>query len=647
MSTEQDGRTDELQPGQPPIGRGHGPAADARTIGLAVGALGVVFGDIGTNPLFAMREAFEGHGHQLAVVEDNVLGLLSLMFWSLVLVICVKYLTFVMRADNHGEGGILALTALVTPKEPPVRGLRWVLVLIGLFGAALLYGDGVITPAISVLAAVEGTTIAAPGLDSFVVPAAVVILVGLFMVQHHGTAAIGRMFGPVMVVWFTTIGVLGAVNVADHPRVFRAVDPGYAISFFADNGFRGFLVLGAVILVVVGGEALYADMGHFGRRPIMLGWYGLAMPSLVLVYFGQGALLIDDPQAIDNPFYRLAPDWALYPLVVLATVATVIASQALISGAFSLTRQAVQLGYSPRVRISQTSPTQIGQIYIGAINWLLMVACVGLVIGFQESANLAAAYGFAVSTTMVLTSIVFYFVARERFRWSPWRAVALCLLFLAVDLAFFGATLFKIPQGGWFPLVAAVVVFTVLSTWRTGRRLVHERLLRGGIPLTDFVRGVPEERPVRTRGAGAYLVSTPGVTPAALFANLEYNDAVHETVLVISVVTQEVPRIDAERRTEIIDLGSGFHQVVLRYGFMEDVDVPRALAAEAAPKLGVDLDRLPYFLGRESLRVTARPGMARWREHLFALMSRNATSAATYFDLPPEQIVEVGLAVEL
>ena len=434
---------------------------------------------------------------------------------------------------------------------------------------------------------------------------------------------------------------------ADHPRVFRAVDPGYAISFFADNGFRGFLVLGAVILVVVGGEALYADMGHFGRRPIMLGWYGLAMPSLVLVYFGQGALLIDDPQAIDNPFYRLAPDWALYPLVVLATVATVIASQALISGAFSLTRQAVQLGYSPRVRISQTSPTQIGQIYIGAINWLLMVACVGLVIGFQESANLAAAYGFAVSTTMVLTSIVFYFVARERFRWSPWRAVALCLLFLAVDLAFFGATLFKIPQGGWFPLVAAVVVFTVLSTWRTGRRLVHERLLRGGIPLTDFVRGVPEERPVRTRGAGAYLVSTPGVTPAALFANLEYNDAVHETVLVISVVTQEVPRIDAERRTEIIDLGSGFHQVVLRYGFMEDVDVPRALAAEAAPKLGVDLDRLPYFLGRESLRVTARPGMVRWREHLFALMSRNATSAATYFDLPPEQIVEVGLAVEL
>jgi KUP system potassium uptake protein len=630
-----------------PADRDQRRSPGARTMGLAVGALGVVFGDIGTNPLFAMREAFEGHGHELTVIEGNVLGLLSLMFWSLVLVICVKYLAFVMRADNHGEGGILALTALVTPREPPVRGIRWVIVLVGLLGAALLYGDGVITPAISVLAAVEGTTIAAPSLDAYVVPAAVVILVGLFMVQHRGTAAIGRLFGPVMAVWFTTIGVLGAVNVAGKPAVLRAVNPGYAVSFFADNGFRGFLVLGAVILVVVGGEALYADMGHFGRHPIVLGWYGLVMPSLVLVYFGQGALLIDDPGAIDNPFYRLAPDWALYPLVVLATVATVIASQALISGAFSLTRQAVQLGYSPRVRISHTSPTRIGQIYIGAVNWLLMAACVGLVIGFQESANLAAAYGVAVSTTMVLTSIVFYFVARERFRWSPWRAVTLCLLFLSFDLAFFGATLFKIPQGGWFPLVAAVVVFTVLSTWRTGRRLVHERLMRGGIPLTEFVKGAVENRPVRAKGAGAYLVSTPGVTPAALFANLEYNDAVHETVLVISVVPREVPRVDAADRTEIIDLGAGFHQVVLRYGFMEDIDVPRALAMEAAPALGIDVTRLPYFLGRESLHVTPRPGMARWREHLFALMSRNATSAATYFGLPPEQTVELGLAVEL
>jgi KUP system potassium uptake protein len=645
VSTEQRERAGEPPRRDPPPGRGLTP--DARVLGLSIAALGVVFGDIGTNPLFAMRETFEGPGHHLAVVEDNVLGLLSLMFWSLVLVICVKYLAFVMRADNRGEGGILALTALVTPKTPPVRGTRWVLVLIGLFGAALLYGDGVITPAISVLAAVEGTTIAAPSLDTFVVPAAVAILVALFMVQHRGTAAIGRVFGPVMVVWFTTIGVLGARNLGQHPSVLRAVNPGYAVSFFADNGFRGFLSLGAVILVVVGGEALYADMGHFGRRPIVLGWYGLVMPCLVLVYFGQGALLIDDPAAIDNPFYRLAPDWALYPLVVLATIATVIASQALISGAFSLTRQAVQLGYSPRVRVTHTSSAQIGQIYIGAVNWLLMAACVGLVIGFRKSANLAAAYGFAVTTTMVLTTIVFYFVARERFGWQRWRAVALCSLFLGVDLAFFGATLFKIPHGGWFPLVAAVVVFTVLSTWRTGRRLVSERLLRGGIPLTEFVAGASKDPPTRTRGTGAYLVSSPGLTPQALFANLEYNDALHETVVVISVVTEEVPRIDPEERTQMVDLGGGFHQVVLHYGFMEDIDVPQALGVEVAPKLGIELAKVPYFLGRESLRVTARPGMARWREHLFALMSRNATSAATYFDLPPEQIVEVGLAVEL
>jgi KUP system potassium uptake protein len=645
VSTEQQARAGEPLRRDPHSGQGHTP--DARVLGLSIAALGVVFGDIGTNPLFAMRETLEGPGHQLAVVQDNVLGLLSLMFWSLVLVICVKYLAFVMRADNRGEGGILALTALVTPKKPPVRGTPWVLVLIGLFGAALLYGDGVITPAISVLAAVEGTTIAAPSLDTFVVPAAVAILVGLFMVQHRGTAAIGRVFGPVMVVWFTTIGVLGAMNVGERPSVLRAINPGRAVSFFADNGFRGFLALGAVILVVVGGEALYADMGHFGRRPIVLGWYGLVMPSLVLVYFGQGALLIDDPNAIDNPFYRLAPDWALYPLVALATIATVIASQALISGAFSLTRQAVQLGYCPRVRITHTSPTQIGQIYIGAVNWLLMAACVGLVIGFRKSANLAAAYGFAVTTTMVLTTIVFYFVARERFGWSRWRALPLCLLFLSFDLAFFGATVFKIPHGGWFPLVAAVVVFSILSTWRTGRRLVQERLLRGGIPLTEFVVDATKDRPVRTRGAGAYLVSTPGLTPPALFANLEHNDALHETVVVISVVTEEVPRIDPEKRTEMVDLGAGFHQVVLHYGFMEDINVPRGLAVEAAPRLGIDLRKIPYFLGRESLRVTDRPGMARWREHLFALMSRNATSAAVYFDLPLGQTVEVGLAVEL
>jgi KUP system potassium uptake protein len=620
--------------------------ADARTVALSVGALGVVFGDIGTNPLFAVREAFTGHGHEMAVTEANVLGLMSLAFWSLVVVICVKYLTFVMRADNHGEGGILALTALLTPRKQPTRGLPWVIVLVGLLGAALLYGDGVITPAISVLAAVEGTEIAAPDLDRIVVPLAVGILVVLFMFQRKGTGTIGRVFGPVMIVWFSVIGLLGALQIVKTPEVLRAIWPGYAVSYFADNGMTGFRSLGAVILVVVGGEALYADMGHFGRRPITIAWYALVLPSLFLVYFGQGALLLDDPADIDNPFYRLSPGWALYPLVVLATFATVIASQALISGAFSLTQQAVQLGYSPRVRITHTSATERGQIYIGAVNWVLMATCIGLVIGFQKSENLAAAYGFSVVTLMVVTTTVFYVVARRRFGWSASRAGVLCGLFLAVDLAFFGAAVFKIPDGGWFPLVVAILIFTLMSTWRTGRRLVAERLLRGGLPVERFVASLAESPPVRAPGAGAYLYSQPGITPPALLANLRHNDALHETVLVISVVTAETPRVHPLRRAEHTDLGHGFHQVVLHYGFMEHQDVPAGLAA-AGSELGVDLDTLPYFLGRESLRVTARPGMARWREHLYALMSRNATSAATYFRLPLDRTIELGLPVEL
>jgi len=626
--------------------QGEGERPRTRDLALSLGALGVVYGDIGTNPLFAIREAFEGP-HNVGINGANVLGLLSLIFWSLVLVITVKYLNFVMRANNDGEGGILALGALVTPKRPPVRGLRWLLVLLGLFGAGLLYGDGIITPAISVLAAVEGTAVATPDLEQYVVPIAIVILIGLFLFQHRGTASIGRVFGPVMVVWFTVIGVLGAAQIADHPDVLEAVSPSHAIDFFADNGFTGFLVLGAVILVVVGGEALYADMGHFGRRPIALGWYGMVLPSLILVYFGQGALLIHDPSAIENPFYRLAPDWALYPLVVLATMATVIASQALISGAYSLTHQAVQLGYSPRVNIRHTSATQRGQIYIGSVNWLLMLACVGLVVGFQKSANLAAAYGLAVTATMVITSILFLVVVLERFRWPRAVAIPLCTLFLVVDLAFFVATLFKIPDGGWLPLVVGVVVFTVLTTWRTGRLLVNERLLGRGLPIDRFVDSIAEHPPARAPGAGAYFFRTPGMTPPALLANLRLNDSLHEHVLVVSIVTEDRPRVHPSQRAEITDLGGGFHQVVLHYGFMDEPDVPRALADRCASDIGIDVDTLAYFVGRETLRVTPRPGMARWREHLFALMSRNATSAADYFKLPLDRTGELGVGVEL
>jgi len=632
--------------GDEPSARAPTRSHDVARGALALGALGVVYGDIGTNPLFAMREAFEGP-HHVGISEANVLGLLSLMFWSLVLVISVKYLGVVMRADNDGEGGILALGALVTPSEQPRRGRPWLLVLLGLFGAAMLYGDGVITPAISVLAAVEGTAVAEPDLERFVIPAAIVILIALFLFQRKGTGAIGRVFGPVMVVWFVTIGVLGGAQVVQHPDVLRAIAPSYAVSFFADNGFAGFLVLGAVVLVVVGGEALYADMGHFGRRPIIVGWYGIVLPALLLVYFGQGALLIHEPGAIENPFYRLAPDWALIPLVVLATAATVIASQALISGAYSLTRQAVQLGYSPRVRIQQTSASQEGQIYIASVNWLLMIVCIGLVLGFRESANLAAAYGLAVTTTMVITTVIFFVVARRRFRWRPALVVPLCAGFFVVDLAFFGATLFKIPDGGWFPLVAGAIVFTLLSTWRTGKLLVRDRLMRKPVPLATFVAGIAAHPPLRAPGAGVYLFRLAGVTPPALLSSLRHHDSLHEQVLVIAVVTEKRPYVHPTQRAEIIDLDQGFFQITLRFGFMEDPDVPCVLEQRVVPRVGCDLETITYFLGRESLHVTRRAGMVTWRERLFAVMSRNATSAADYFGLPVDQTIEIGVGVEL
>jgi KUP system potassium uptake protein len=610
---------------------------------LTVGALGVVYGDIGTNPLFAMREAFRAH--DIPITEANVLGVLSLILWSLILVISVKYITFVMRADNDGEGGILALVALISQRGSTERGRRRVLVLLGLFGAALLYGDGMITPSISVLAAVEGAEVAAPALERFAVPAAVVVLVLLFVWQRRGTAAVGNVFGPVMVVWFTTIGVLGAMHIVDRPGVFAAVNPLRALSFFGDNGSEGFLVLGAVILVVVGGEALYADMGHFGRRPIVIGWYSLVLPSLVLVYFGQGALLIENPAAIDNPFYRLAPEWALYPLVALATMATVIASQALISGAFSITHQAIELGYSPRTYVKHTSASHFGQIYVPSINWALMLACIALVVGFRESENLAGAYGLAVSATMLITTVLFSVVIRERFGIPSWMTRPLIALFLAIDLSFFVATLFKIPHGGWLPLVVGALIFTLMTTWRRGRLLLRRHRLRGAVPLREFVAGLGE--PVRSPGTGIFLYSDPGATPPAVVDALRHHNSLHEQVLVVSVVTEGRPRVSPDRRVEMEDLGDGFHAVTLRFGFMEDPNVPRALRLRVAELLGLDMHEVTYFLGRESLRVTARPGMAKWREHLFAFMSRNAASAAYRFRLPPDQVFELGVIVEL
>ena len=618
----------------------------ASTAVLAIGALGVVYGDIGTNPLFAMREAFTAR-HRVALDAANTIGLLSLMFWSLIVVVTIKYLSTVMRADNDGEGGILALAALVSGKGDATKGRRWVLVLVGILGAALLYGDGMVTPAISVLAAVEGTAVATPSFTHYVVPIACIILVGLFAVQRKGTAIIGRIFGPMMIIWFVTIAVLGANQLRREPRVLRAIWPAYGVRFFVDNGFKGFLVLGAVILVVVGGEALYADMGHFGRRPIMLGWYGLVLPSLILVYFGQGALLIRDPTAIDNPFFRMAPHSLLYPLAILATIATVIASQALISGAFSLTHQAIQLGYSPRVEVRHTSESQIGQIYVPAVNWLLMFACIGLVVGFRHSASLAAAYGLAVSTTMVMTTILFSVVARRHFGWHKPTVVAVCAVFLFVDAAFFGATLFKIPDGGWFPLVVGAVIFTIMTTWRTGRRIVRARL-RGHMPeLAQFVSSVSAGSVVRTSGSSAYLFSVAGVTPPALIASLHHHDSLHEQVLIVCVTVEPRPRVPTPRRAVVTDLGAGLHQVVLHFGFMEEPDVPKALAQRVAMQLGLDLSTLTYFLGSERITVTSRPGMAMWREHLYAFMSRNATGTIDLFRLPIDQTLQIGVGVEL
>ena len=617
---------------------------------LALGALGVVYGDIGTSPLFAFRESLDAHGHELAVDTTNVLGILSLIFWSLIIVISIKYLVFVMRADNEGEGGILALTSLVSPPrgEQPKRG-RYALVLLGLFGAALLYGDGMITPAISVLSAVEGTSVVTPALEDWVVPISIAILVGLFAIQRRGTASIGKLFGPVMVVWFGTLAVLGITHIVDNTSVLEALNPTHAIDFFSANSFDAFVALGAVFLVVTGGEALYADMGHFGRKPIRLAWFGLVLPALVLNYFGQGAMLLEHPEDIDNPFFRMAPTWGVWPLVVLATMATVIASQALISGAYSLTVQAVQLGYIPRMRILHTSASTMGQIYVPAINWALLVGCVGLVIGFQTSSRLAAAYGVAVTSTMVITTVLLYIVLRERFGWSKGTALPLCTAFLVIDIGFFGANVLKIPAGGWFPLVVAGIVFMLMTTWRKGRELVADRIRRGQVPLDRFIRSAlrAKEPPARVPGDAVFLFSTPSMTPPALVANLRTNGVLHERVIVVAIITEEVPRVLPARRAEVVHHGDGIHHVVLHYGFMEEPNVARGLSEGKASKLGVDPTRAVYFLGSEALIVTHNPGMAIWRERLFTVMSRNATSAANYFGLPADRTVTIGRHVEL
>jgi KUP system potassium uptake protein len=620
-------------------------AARSRLALLSLTALGVVYGDIGTSPLYALRECFHG-SHAIEATRPNVLGVLSLIFWSLALVISFKYLAVVLRADNHGEGGILALMALIQRGESRTRR-RWVVPMLGLFGAALLYGDGVITPAISVSSAVEGLQIATPLFEQYVVPLTVVLLVGLFLIQHRGTAGIGAVFGPVMLVWFAVVGLFGLTRVVTEPGVLAAVSPLYAVEFMTRNAGRGFVVLGSVFLVVTGGEALYADMGHFGRRPIRLAWFALVLPALLLNYFGQGALLLDSPEAAVNPFYRLAPAWALYPLIVLATVATIIASQAVISGAFSLSRQAVQLGFSPRIQIEHTSSATIGQIYVPSINWALMICTVSLVLGFGGSSAMAGAYGVAVTSTMVITTVLLYLLTRERWGWSRFRAGALVLFFLTFDLAFFAASSVKIPQGGWVPLSIAAGAMILMTTWKRGREILVQRLREKSVPFDLLLDDLVAEPPIRVPGTAVFLTGTADGAPPALVHNLAHNKVLHEQIVLLTVMTEEVPHVPAAERLRIEAPHEGFYRVTAHYGFMQDPNVLDVLRGCRAAGLEFRLEATTFFLGRETLIATDRRDMALWREKLFSFMSRNALRATAFFHIPPDQVFEVGTQVEL
>ena len=621
---------------------------EADLLPLAMGALGVVYGDIGTSPLYALRESFH-HGLGLEPTTGNVLGVLSLVLWSLVLVVCLKYLAFVVRADHHGEGGILALTAIV--RESPAReaaGFGFLMVL-GLFGTALLFGDGMITPAISVLSAVEGLAVATPFFEPWILPITVGILAGLFAAQSHGTEKVGRVFGPIMVVWFLALGGLGVVQIVQEPRVLTCLSPWQALEFFGRNGWTGFLVLGSVFLVVTGGEALYADMGHFGVRPIRLAWFTFVFPALMLNYLGQGALMMRQPDAIENPFFRMVPAWGLFPMVLLATAATVIASQALISGVFSLTMQAVQFGFLPRLKVQHTSDLQIGQIYVPFVNWSLMLACIGLVAGFGSSSNLAAAYGVAVTATMLITTLLFFYLARYAWGWSVVRAGLLCGLFLGIEVGFLGGNLLKIAHGGWFPLVVGMAFYLVMSTWRRGRAALARSLAELAIPWEGFLEGLKSKPPTRVAGTAIYLSGNPRNVPVALLSNLRHNHVVHQRVIVVKVETADRPSVPVSERVSVKKKDVWLFEVHLRFGYKQGHDVPAALKDLVLPDGPIRLQECTYFLGRETV-VPGRAGgsgMAWWRERLFAVLSRNARNATYFFGLPPGRVFEVGNQLQL
>ena len=612
---------------------------------LIIGAIGVVFGDIGTSPLYALKETFAGH-HPIAVEPASILGVLSLIFWTIMALVTLKYVAIIMRADNRGEGGSLALLARVTELTRNSRA-TWFVTMLGIFAAALFYGDSMITPAISVLSAVEGLHVVAPQLEQYVLPITAVVLTGLFWIQKHGTGAVGRFFGPIMCAWFGILGLLGIISIWQAPAVLAALNPGYALTFLISHPGTSFLALGAVVLAVTGGEALYTDMGHFGKFPIRAAWFAFVLPALVLNYYGQGALLLKEPGAIQNPFYLLAPGWALIPMVILATAATVIASQAVISGAFSVARQAVQLGYLPRMKIVHTSHMEAGQIYVPFTNWTLYIAVMALVFGFQSSSNLAAAYGIAVTGTMMIDTILVSFVVFLAWRWQPWLAVPLLGALLLIDIAFFSANAIKLMQGGWFPVVIALASFTTLTTWRRGRHLLFKEMGNLTMPLDQFIRSIEGAALKRVSSTAVYLTSRPEGAPSALLHNIKHNEVLHARNVLVTVQTAEVPYVADQDRIEINDLGHTFYRVFIRYGFMEQPDLPLALQSCAAKGLDFDLDKTSFFLSREVVVPKLAPPMMLWRELFFIWMLRNAQSATDFFRIPTNRVVELGTLVEI
>ncbi|HXH74890.1 MAG TPA: potassium transporter Kup [Bacteriovoracaceae bacterium] len=614
---------------------------------LALSALGVVYGDIGTSPLYALKESFH-HSHGLAVNPLNIFGILSLIFWSLIIVVSIKYLVFIVRADNQGEGGVLALTALLSSfKDKSPRTLS-ILTLLGIFGTALLYGDGMITPAISVLSAMEGLEILTPAAKPYIIPMTIAILIGLFSIQKHGTTIVGRVFGPITLAWFVVISVLGIYQISLHPEILKAVNPMYAYDFFQINAFKGFTVLGSVFLVVTGGEALYSDLGHFGKSPIRLAWFSIVLPALILNYFGQGAMLIYSPLSIKNPFFLMAPEWALLPLIILATLSTCIASQALITGVFSLTMQAVQLQYSPRVVISHTSRDERGQVYVKSVNTLLMIACIALVLTFQSSSNLAAAYGIAVTTTMVITTILFYYFARYQWGWNAFLTGALCTFFLAIEASFWGANLLKILHGGWFPIVVGMVIFTLMTTWHTGRKILSERMLEIIMPMDKFLEKVWDEKAHRIDGVAIYMSGHAKFAPPTVILNYHHFKCLHEHVVFLSVQTLDIPHVPKGNRVRLQNIGPQVYRLIVQFGFMDLPNVTDELGdiiLDGNTKLNVTAST--FFVGREHIMATERKGMAIWREILFAFMSRNAQTATAFYHLPKSRVVEIGSLIEI